>query len=213
MDISSPSTPFMGEQALSAIRPIFSGQIPDVPPELWAMVAVLSKRDAVAHLCAVSYAFYALFSPILYNMSIEPPLTTSQSSLLIKTLSKAHTSPFKPHPATFIRSLVVPEIWWNIEAQECHAALTNLYFTPDSEEGLFLGRAAHRALKWVIDLYFPSDGQATVCGSALRTLAWNLESGTDELATILRKPGCFPNLKEISVQCRSDASFDVGVIP
>ncbi|KAJ7119103.1 hypothetical protein C8R44DRAFT_923043 [Mycena epipterygia] len=186
MDISRPSTPFKEEQVLSTIQPIFSGQIPDVPPELWAMVAALSKRESVAHLCAVSHAFYALFSPILYNMLIKPPLTSSQSRRLIKMLSEAHTSPFKPHPATLIRSLVGPDSWSYfrpIEPQECHGALMNLYLTPE-------------------------DGRP-MCGSALRTLAWNyLESGTDELATILQKPGCFPNLTEISVRCRGDVSFD-----
>lgn len=180
-------------QVSTSTQPIFCGQIPEVPPELWTMVAALSKRDSVSSLCAVSHAFYALFSPLLYNMINEPSLTESQSIRLIKILSQAHSSPSKPHPATLIRTLVFSRVWsWLgakedlLEPQECHAALMNLYLAPE-------------------------DGRP-MCASALRTLAWNMESGTDELATILRKPGCFPNLKEISVQCRSDTSFNVCVI-
>ncbi|KAJ7119109.1 hypothetical protein C8R44DRAFT_878616 [Mycena epipterygia] len=191
-DESSPESA-ASVQVSSSSQAIFSGQIPEVPPELWAMVAALSKRNSVASLCAVSHALYALFSPLLYNMII-PSLTESQSIRLIKSFSQTHTSPFKPHTATLIRRLVFPRVcsWLHakedqLEPQEYHAALMNLYLAPE-------------------------DGRS-MCGSALRTLAWNLESGIDELAVILQKPGCFPNLKEISVRCRSDASFDFVLIP
>ncbi|KAJ7655689.1 hypothetical protein DFH06DRAFT_1132775 [Mycena polygramma] len=76
----------------------------DVPTELWAIIANFASRQTLASLCSVSHRFSITFSALLYANTVDPPLTASQSALLVQTLSDEKTSS-KPHPATMIRHL------------------------------------------------------------------------------------------------------------
>ncbi|KAJ7127953.1 hypothetical protein C8R44DRAFT_873727 [Mycena epipterygia] len=166
--------------------PVVRRQILEVPPELWALIAALTGRQPLARLCAVSQDFYAMFSPFLYSgTSSDPPLTESQSSRLLKILSEVPTSTFKS-PVQLIRSLSVPDCW-GTKAPQGHGALRKL---------------------------FEVSARDPAMGSALRTLEWNLATGTNGLGTLLQTPGNFPNLKEVSFKCAKDTRlFDFINIP
>ncbi|KAJ7127874.1 hypothetical protein C8R44DRAFT_873648 [Mycena epipterygia] len=133
-------------------HPVVWRQILEVPSEIWALIATLTGRQSLARLCAVSQDFYAMFSPLLYSTTSDPPLTKSQSSVLIKILTEVDISTSQS-PVQLIRSLSVPDCW-EIKAQEGHNALRKLF---------------------EISMRHP-----VLRGSALRTLEWN-STGTDDL--------------------------------
>ncbi|KAJ7457458.1 hypothetical protein FB451DRAFT_1274950 [Mycena latifolia] len=175
----------LGTLSVLAREPIMR-EVLEVPPEIWALVVALSGRQSIGRLCAVSHRFYSIFTPLLYSTTTEPPLTAPQSALLIRTLRKAHTSLLRPH-LVHIQSLSLSD-YHGIDTPQCLAALRNL-------------------------MEIRLDGHP-MRGSALRTLKWSLSRGTEELARLLRTPGNFPHLKEISVECRGKtARFDFIQIP
>ncbi|KAJ7642726.1 hypothetical protein DFH06DRAFT_605930 [Mycena polygramma] len=150
-----------------------------VPPEIWGLVATLSSRSSIVHLCAVSHRFYSIFSPLLYRMTCDPPLTVVQSSLLMRTIRAA----LKPHPALLIRSL-------SINRSSRSYKVNNLY--------------CREAIEQLVDISSPS-----CRGAMLRALEWNSPAGIDELGALLRTPGYFPNLKKISVRSEGrNAGFE-----
>ncbi|KAJ6558324.1 hypothetical protein B0H19DRAFT_1261844 [Mycena capillaripes] len=142
----------------------------EVPPEVWTIVATLSNRQSVAHFCVVSRHFYSMFSLPLYQMTSNPPLTSLQSYLLMKTIREAR----KPHPALLVGSLSIPRYELGFrknDARKCQEVLKTLVENSPSSRG-----------------------------ARLRALEWDLSTGIDELGTLLRTPGYFLNLKEISVR-------------
>ncbi|KAJ6602658.1 hypothetical protein DFH09DRAFT_1470520 [Mycena vulgaris] len=153
------------------IRAIF-----DVPPELWALVAKVSRRQAIAHLCLVSREFYAVFAPLLYRTTRDPPLRDTKALRLMETLGAACT----PHPALLVRELVFP----------AYAG----YRPIDTKVGL-------TALRRLFDA--PGGGRP-IRSSVLRAFEWDLGwtrtlSVTNSLGPLLLTPGCFPDLKEITI--------------
>ncbi|KAJ6554025.1 hypothetical protein DFH09DRAFT_1318684 [Mycena vulgaris] len=176
----------LGNLSITALQPIIWHQLFDVPPEIWALVVPLAGRQSLGRLCAVSHEFDSIFSPLLYSMTNSPPLTGTQSTLLIKTLAEAHTSSLSPHPAPSIQNIALSD-WQGISTLQCLAALKNLCKLPV--------------------------GGRPMRGSALRTLQRTLP-GITKLGVLLRKPGNFPHLKEISVECtKKRTRFDFMQIP
>ncbi|KAJ7661731.1 hypothetical protein B0H17DRAFT_1212189 [Mycena rosella] len=173
-------------QQISSDAPA-TGAICDVPPELWALIAKASSRQALARLCAVSRIFNAVFSPLLYAMATNyPPLSGAQTTRLIEMLQATRT----PYPALLVRRLAfLPNgICRRTNVQDCLAALGRLFDASDS-------------------------GQP-VRGSALRTLEWHIWGNMDALGPLLCTPGCFPNLIEINIQCSlSCTRFDFLRLP
>ncbi|KAJ7454540.1 hypothetical protein B0H11DRAFT_260176 [Mycena galericulata] len=174
----------------SRIPRVAGGAIMDVPPELWAVVAKLCDRQALVQLCAVSHTFYVIFSPLLYGTrTTTPPLTGAQAERLIETLGAERT----PHPGPLVRRLAFPShssYFRQIDGQTYLAALRRLFDPP---------RGGH-----------------PVRPAALCALEWDLpdESLAEALGSLLRTPGCFPNLKEIIVQCPDSCTrFDFLSIP
>ncbi|KAJ7469285.1 hypothetical protein B0H11DRAFT_1392750 [Mycena galericulata] len=178
----------------SQISKAAGGAILHVPSELWELVSECCSRHALAHLCAVSQAFYAIFYPLLYGKrTTTPPLTGAQAERLIETLGAERT----PHPGPLVRRLVFPS--WSsspsrpsrrIDGQACLAALRHL-FSP----GPLVWPSALCSLEW--DLKWSGD-------ESLAVAAWPL----------LRSPGCFPNLKEIIIECPDSCTrFDFLRIP
>jgi hypothetical protein len=163
----------------------------DVPPELCAIIAYFASRQSLASLCSVSRRLCSIFSAPLYANTVDPPLTSAQSSCLIKTLSTAKTLSWKPHPALFIRQLgltdsgLVNDI--KAKAKTSADSLRNIYrLIPDFERSR---------------------------GSALRSLHWNIAAGLDELGQILGAPGHFPNLRELMVSCNgTNSNFGVSAV-
>jgi hypothetical protein len=70
----------------------------NVPLELWTIIARFASRQSLARLCSVShYLCPAFTSPsLLYSNTTDPPLTASQSALLIQTLSSDIRQPHPP---------------------------------------------------------------------------------------------------------------------
>ncbi|KAJ7210153.1 hypothetical protein GGX14DRAFT_451506 [Mycena pura] len=105
-------------------------QFLDVPPEIWGMVAKLSCRQTILHLCSVSFRFYSIFNPLLYGMTTIPPLSISQSTLLARTLSERQNQVALrgPRPAMLVRSINVLLDWsrGQEQIQKWHAALRNI---------------------------------------------------------------------------------------
>lgn len=161
-----------------------------VPPEIWAQIATLSGRQAIARLSAASYDFYTVFASILYrNMTDKPPLHQMSTDLLVRTLRESHSS-LKFNPRRLISRLTLPgSRYLPNELAQCLGALRNLVDAPCNEQ-------------------FP--GQV-VRGAALRAITWDSSTGTDELADFLSTPGYFPNLRELSVDCGLNTRFDVCV--
>ncbi|KAJ7496741.1 hypothetical protein FB451DRAFT_1208649 [Mycena latifolia] len=148
----------------------------DVPPELWEIIASFSSRQSVARLCSLSHEFCSTFSVLLYSNLITPPLSPSQSSLLLKTLGDAQTSAWKPHPATLISRL----------------GLSDGGRFPTSQTIKADTSASINGLKNLSAL-------SPTRQSALRILHWHLAAGVDELGKILGAPGNFSNIKELVV--------------
>ncbi|KAJ7350746.1 hypothetical protein DFH08DRAFT_995611 [Mycena albidolilacea] len=163
-----------------------------VPPEIWAQIATLSGRQAIARLSAASYDFYTVFASILYrNMTDKPPLHQMSTNLLVRTLRESHSS-LKFNPRRLISRLTLPgSRYLPNELAQCLGALRNLIDAPWNEQ-------------------FP--GQV-VRGAALRAITWDSSTGTDELADLLSTPGYFPNLRELSVDCGLDTRFDCFRVP
>ncbi|KAJ7670933.1 hypothetical protein DFH06DRAFT_1179212 [Mycena polygramma] len=162
----------------------------EVPLEVWEQVAALSGRQAIARLCAASHAFYSGFAPLLYGAIPDPPLTGIQSMRLIKTLSLAKTSPRIAPLVWLIKSLSFAWAWpGDLKLGECQDALYSLFEVSASG--------------W------------SIRGATLRCLKWNLSNSYDEALSILVRPGCFPNLREISVGTNvgNNARFDYLLIP
>ncbi|KAJ7876047.1 hypothetical protein B0H14DRAFT_3436718 [Mycena olivaceomarginata] len=59
----------------------------NVPLELWTIIARFTSRQSLARLCSVSHYLCSALTSLLYANTIDPPLTASQSALLIQTLS------------------------------------------------------------------------------------------------------------------------------
>jgi hypothetical protein len=158
-----------------------SYNVSDVPPELWAHIATFASRASLARLCSASHEFYSKFSPLLYGDIIYPPLTASQSSSLMETISNAETPPFRqPHVAAKIQQLSVTDrgAGRSVDTIEARA------------------KAATDSLR---NMYRPIPGAESTSGSVLRVLHWDLEAGMDELGVILGARRHFPNLKELVV--------------
>ncbi|KAJ7248442.1 hypothetical protein C8J57DRAFT_1522413 [Mycena rebaudengoi] len=66
-----------------------------------------SSRSSIAPLSSASRPFRSEFLPSLYADLLDPPLTLSQSSRLIQTLSETERLPVGPHPVLFIHKLSV----------------------------------------------------------------------------------------------------------
>ncbi|KAJ7605371.1 hypothetical protein DFH06DRAFT_1385182 [Mycena polygramma] len=117
----------------------------------------------------------------------DPPLTPNQSRRLIRTLSLAKTSIRIPKLVWLIRSL---SFAWDLKLWECQDGLGSLFEVSPSE--------------------------LTMRGTTLRSLEWNLPETHDQALALLLRPGCFPNLREITVNVNSvgdNASFDYLRIP
>ncbi|KAJ6590035.1 hypothetical protein DFH09DRAFT_1307489 [Mycena vulgaris] len=164
-------------------NPEVSYNTPDIPPELWALIASFSSRQSVARLCSVSHRFYSTFSELLYVNVVDPPLTAAQSAQLIKSLGDAQTLSWKPHPATLIRQLGLKD-----------GRRGGFQNKPTADEN-------QASLKTLRNMYPLALGDP-IRGSALRVLHWNLEASIDELGKILGAPGKFPNIKELIVSCK-----------
>ncbi|KAJ6535089.1 hypothetical protein B0H19DRAFT_1184927 [Mycena capillaripes] len=157
----------------------------EVPLEIWEQIAAFS-RQAIARLCSVSHAFYSGFAPLLYSMTTEPPLTSTQSNRLIRTLSTAQSSPRKPYLMQLIKSVSFPE---DLRRWQCHDALRNLFEVSSS------GRS--------------------IRGAALRTLKWN-SSETEALGILLRSgyfPSLKEVSVSSARDLGKDTSFDYIRIP
>ncbi|KAJ7736939.1 hypothetical protein B0H16DRAFT_1466524 [Mycena metata] len=159
----------------------------DVPPELCALIARFASRPSLARLCSISHRFCFVFSPLLYANIVEPPLSSTQSLRLIKTLSTPQTLSWKSHPAVLVRHLGLTDSRANTiksSPRESVDALMNMYrLMPDAER---------------------------IRGSALRSLHWNFTAGVDELGQILNARGHFPYLTELRITCdqtTTDFSF------
>ncbi|KAF7358539.1 hypothetical protein MVEN_00904800 [Mycena venus] len=113
----------------------------DVPPEIREEVAVLSGRQVIARLCAVSRAFYSEFMLQLYEMTTQPQLTYDQCNLLIRTLSAAHLSVLKPRPTRLIKN-----VSFSGDLPRCRTALQNL--VDISSSGQLIRGAMLRELEW-----------------------------------------------------------------
>ncbi|KAJ7017582.1 hypothetical protein C8F04DRAFT_1405782 [Mycena alexandri] len=150
----------------------------DVPPEICALIARFASRQSLARLCSISRRFCFIFSPLLYIDTVEPPLTSTQSLRLIKSLSSPQTLSWKLHPAVLVRHVSFTSSRTNAiksSPQEATDALMNMYqLMPDAER---------------------------TRGSALRSLHWNFAAGVDELGQILNARKHFPNLTELRVTC------------
>ncbi|KAJ6515072.1 hypothetical protein C8R47DRAFT_501885 [Mycena vitilis] len=169
----------------SSVVALSSALCLEVPPEIWGLVATISSRESIVHLCAVSHRFYSIFSPLLYRMTCDPPLTVMQSSLLMTTIRTA----VKAHPALLIRNLSINRYspsYEDNDAPQCRETLNNLV-----------------------------DMSSSSCrGATLRALEWDLSTGIDELGRFLRKPGYFPNLKKIAVRSEGrNIGFEVLQCP
>ncbi|KAJ7807863.1 hypothetical protein B0H14DRAFT_2871955, partial [Mycena olivaceomarginata] len=68
----------------------------NVPLELWTIIARFASRQSLARLCSVSHYLCPAFTSLLYSNTIDPPLTASQSTLLIQTLSSDIRQPHPP---------------------------------------------------------------------------------------------------------------------
>ncbi|KAJ7276962.1 hypothetical protein C8J57DRAFT_1223666 [Mycena rebaudengoi] len=168
-----------------------STAIPNVPPELWALIASFSSRWTIAHLCLLSRTFNIIFSPHLYMNLLEPCLTAEQSSLLLRTI-RQQPSPASifHHPASLIRKLSV----------------TDGGFTLKPAKFKVQARCSARALDNLRLL--PLSGQRGA--SLLRVLHRGITAGIQELGKILSSPGNFPHLRELVVTSRgNNASVDV----
>ncbi|KAJ7279945.1 hypothetical protein C8J57DRAFT_117869 [Mycena rebaudengoi] len=159
--------------------------LPDVPPELWGLIASFSSRRTIARLCLLSRKFNVIFSPHLYMNLLEPPLTSEQSSLLLETISQqpSSSSTFH-HPASLIRKLSVKDggstlktMKFKVQVQCSARALDNLRLLPLSDQ-----RGA----------------------SLLHVLHWGITAGIQELEKILSSPGNFPHLRELVVTSRGN---------
>ncbi|KAJ7646453.1 hypothetical protein DFH06DRAFT_1210582 [Mycena polygramma] len=165
-----------------------SHQLLEVPLEVWEQVAVFSGRQAIARLCVTSNAFYSGFAPLLYSITSDPALTVTQSQRLVLTLSQAKSSPRIPPLIGLIKS--VSFAGSDLRLCQCEDALSSLF-------GL-------------------SPSGLSIRGATLRRLTWNFPATYDQALSILLRPGCFPNIKEISVTSSSvgeEGSFDYLRIP
>ncbi|KAJ7072719.1 hypothetical protein C8F01DRAFT_1105052 [Mycena amicta] len=169
-------------QGLSSLRRLQNLQIvPDVhvsppaihavPPELCALIAHYATRSSTARISSSSRRLCTLFSPLLYQNILDPPLTSVQSLRLIETLN-ADECAFRTHPALLIQRLGLANVPKTLLKDDaCRTALQNM----------------HRLL--------PSS-----VVSHLRSLHWSVSSGIDILGPILGSSN-FPNLKELFVSC------------
>ncbi|KAK7057676.1 hypothetical protein R3P38DRAFT_2433018, partial [Favolaschia claudopus] len=168
----------------------------DVPDELWSLIGSFASRQTVARLCSVSQYFYVLFSPSLYSNTVDPPLTASQSTLLLRTLvigtysELESTSITKPshnhlHPASLIKQLGLVDRYGHEYLRDKHE---------------------------IFEIFRALEQPALAEG--LRTLHWSLVAGIDELGRIMGVAGKFPHLKELSVSSRGNLNnFNFVHIP
>ncbi|KAJ7188815.1 hypothetical protein C8R46DRAFT_30607 [Mycena filopes] len=154
--------------------------VSEVPPELWAHVSTFASRQSIARLCTTSRYFHSLFSPLLYENIIDPPLDHAKSSALITALSGPQRSNSQPHPAARIRQL----------------RLTDAGRFP-GRDTIELERAP--VIRLLRNMWAGPQGQQLTNGSVLRALHWHLAAGLDDLGRILGVPGRFPNLNELVV--------------
>ncbi|KAJ6554589.1 hypothetical protein B0H19DRAFT_1154165 [Mycena capillaripes] len=120
----------------------------DVPLELWTIIASFASRQCLARLCSVSHRFRSAFSLLLYANTVDHPLTASQSTHLIETLSNEKTS-LKPHPATLIRDLGLTD---GVDAQAFKGKTKSLTKALKNLEFAFLGlRVLHWSLTAGVD--------------------------------------------------------------
>ncbi|KAJ7496704.1 hypothetical protein FB451DRAFT_1208454 [Mycena latifolia] len=169
------------------ILPELSYNTSDVPPELWEIVASFASRQSVARLCSLSREFCSTFSALLYSDLINPSLSPSQSSRLIKRLGAAQTSSWKPHPATLIRQLDIPD-----GSRDRFRSFQDVKAKAQALRGA-LGRIA---------LSEPTKG------SALRVLHWNFPNSLKDLGEILETE-YFPNLRELAISSNETSqNFD-----
>ncbi|KAJ7198202.1 hypothetical protein C8J57DRAFT_1417465 [Mycena rebaudengoi] len=75
---------------------------PEVPPEIWGVIAFFSSRQSLSRLCAVSRGFYRIFVQELYSTIIA---TSSEASQLIETLNDSSSSLSCQHLRSLIQSL------------------------------------------------------------------------------------------------------------
>ncbi|KAJ6582087.1 hypothetical protein B0H19DRAFT_1252226 [Mycena capillaripes] len=180
--------PVSGSAKLSS-KPSYS--ITDVPPEIWSIIARFSSRQSLGRLCSVSREFCTVFSALLYSDVISAPITASQSSLLIRTLSTEEAPSWKPHPATLLRQLRLTSgrgframLTTKAQALAATVSLTNTY--------RFIA------------------GAESTRTSALRALHWDLAAWLDGLGEILKDSAPFPNLKELVLTSDgTNKTFDV----
>ncbi|KAJ7662152.1 hypothetical protein DFH06DRAFT_366322 [Mycena polygramma] len=153
----------------------------EVPPEIWEQVATLSGRQAIARLCAVSHTFYSRISPLLYGTTNYPPLTSSQSTLLTRTIGKVRAS---VHPIHAIKI-----VSFSGNSKQCRDALWNL--ADISSPGQPIRGALLRSLEWNLPEtaglrillapgYFPNLKRVSVCATVNKS-----ETGFD----FVRIPG------------------------
>ncbi|KAJ7662174.1 hypothetical protein DFH06DRAFT_1471740 [Mycena polygramma] len=138
----------------------------EVPPEIWGQVAALASRQAIACLCAASHIFYSRISPLLYGVTTYPPLTRTQSTLLIRTIRSVRAS---VHPIHAIRTVSFSD-----NPRHCREALWNL--ADISSPGQPIRGALLRSLEWNLPEtaglrillapgYFPNLMQISVCAT------------------------------------------------
>ncbi|KAJ7188784.1 hypothetical protein C8R46DRAFT_1341455 [Mycena filopes] len=159
--------------------PAVNYDVSDVPPELWAHVSAFASRQLIARLCTTSRYFHSLFSPLLYESIVDPPLNAAKSSALITALSGPQTSNSQPHPAARIRQLRLTD--------------GDEYRSPDE-----IKSERQPIIQLLRNMYIGPQGQLTN-GSSLRALHWHLAAGLDDLGRIVGVPGRFPNLKELVI--------------
>ncbi|KAJ7350671.1 hypothetical protein DFH08DRAFT_1078827 [Mycena albidolilacea] len=168
----------------------------NVPLELWTIIARFTSRQSLARLCSVSHYLCSALTSLLYANTIDPPLTPSQSALLIQTLSSdvqrcsclicARTQTLvhgKPHPALA-------------------ALIRDLGLVEGAADQTF--RDKPKLLKTLSQLE----------AAQVRTLHWSLAAGVDDLVRILGAPGRFPYLKELVVSCDgTNKNFNFVLVP
>jgi hypothetical protein len=189
---------------ISPCTPAMPTAISQIPPELWAVVAALSGRQTIARLSAVSHAFYSVFASMLYrDMTTgtdQSPLHWTRTHLLVRTLRELHDSPLKftrnPHPAKLVLRLRMPGFCAGVA--ECVDALRNLVEISPSNGQISISTLNSQLVR----------------GAALRALLWDSSTrGADEVVDLLRTPGYFPNLKDLSVRCGLNTRFEVCMLP
>ncbi|KAJ7503072.1 hypothetical protein B0H11DRAFT_1987691 [Mycena galericulata] len=168
------------QKSSNRVIPALSSKLLDIPPELWDIVGGFASRQSVARLCSVSHDFYATFAALLYSNTIDPPLTSAQSSHLIQTLAETPTVSWKPHPAALIQQLGLTD---------------GGHFRKLETTNLAKMQSSINALNNICKLSLADRPN----GSALRVLDWRVAAGLDELGKILGAPGQFSNLRELLV--------------